>query len=113
MSGRFAAASAAAALAALVAAAGAAAHDELLRPGVGLAKARLGMTASQLRAAIGKPQSVVVQSTSFGRRVVDYQYSFGGYTITLRGPSGRERVVAATTFLQKERTAHGVGAGSL
>ena len=95
----------------MLAAAGASARDTLIRPGVAIAQARLGMTPAQLRNAMGRPQAVIVENKAFGRRHLEYQYAYGGYTVHLVGPKRRERVISVTTYLQKERTPAGAGPG--
>jgi hypothetical protein len=89
------------------------ARDALIRPGVGIAKARLGMTEAQVRRSMGRPQAVTGALEGFGRSVVELQYGYGSYNVRLAGRKGRERVVAVTTFFAAEKTANGVGVGSL
>jgi hypothetical protein len=84
----------------------------VIRPGVGIAKLRLGMTEAQVRRAMGKPRFVVRRQTSFGLRSVEYQYGFAAYTVRLAGPRGRLRAVRVGTTLLRERTPAGVGVGS-
>ena len=103
------------AVSALVAGAASAApsRDDLIRPGVGIAKARLGMTEAQVRKAMGRPLAVTRERGAFGRRIVELQYGYGSYNVQLTGTAGRERVVAVTTFMAAEKTPKGVGVGSL
>jgi len=89
------------------------ARDHLIRPGVGIAKARLGMTEAQVRGAMGKPQAVVRRREGFGRTLVELQYGYGSYNVLLAGRAGRERTVAVTTFFAGEKLPKGVGVQSL
>ena len=102
-------------LAGLLAAQGAARSDAslLIRPARSIGKIRLGMTEAQLRRAMGKPRAVVPRSASFGLRSVDYEYGFAHYVVRLFGAPGRLRVVSVGTTLRRERTARGIGPGSL
>jgi len=84
----------------------------VIRPGVGIAKLRLGMTEAQVRRAMGRPRFVVPRQASFGLRSVEYQYGFADYTVRLAGPRGRLRAVRVGTTLVRERTPSGVGVGS-
>ena len=88
-------------------------RDELIRPGVGIAKIRLGMSAAQLRAAMGRPLSVLPQKALFGRTAVEWQYGYGAYTVRLEGRRNALRVVRVTTTVFKERTREGFGVGTL
>jgi hypothetical protein len=89
------------------------ARDALIRPGVGIAKARLGMTATQVRAAMGRPLAVLPQQAGFGRRAVEWQYGYGAYTVRLEGRGDALRVVAVATTAYRERTPEGLGVGTL
>jgi hypothetical protein len=102
-------------LAALVTGAGqaATARDQLIRPGVGLAELRLGMSQAQVRRAKGAPQAIVRRTQGYGRTVLELQYGYGSYNVLLSGRKGRERVIALTTFFAGEQTAKGVGVNVL
>ena len=84
-----------------------------IRPAQSIGKIRLGMSEMQLRRAMGRPRAVVPRSGSFGLRTVEYEYGFAEYVVRLFGPRRRLRVTAVATTLRRERTAKGVGAGSL
>ena len=88
-------------------------RDALIRPGIGVSKIRLGMTAAQLRKAMGPPESVIKTKLSFGRSRIEYQYAIGSYSVHLTGRRGRERVVAVATWFAGERTRAGIGVGAL
>lgn len=104
----------AAALAAAVPQAGAVVQrDALIRPGVGIAKLRLGMTSAQVRAAMGRPLAVLPRQGSFGREAVEWQYGYGTYTVRLEGRRNALRVVAMATTARSERTRQGFGVGTL
>jgi hypothetical protein len=107
-------------LACVIAAAAAAAsagaspsHEALIRPGVGIGAARLGMTTTQLRAAMGKPLAVLSQPASYGRTSIEWQYGYGAFTVRLEGPRRALRVVSVATTLRRERTREGLGVGTL
>jgi hypothetical protein len=87
-------------------------RDALIRPGVGIAKVRLGMTVAQVQAAWGRPQAVTIEPHMRGGRTIDLQYDFGAYEVTLSGAPGQERVVTVATTLAKEKTSQGLGPGS-
>jgi hypothetical protein len=87
-------------------------RDELIRPGVGIGKVRLGMTLAQVRAAWGAPQAVAIRTRKRGERIVELQYEFAAYVATLSGLRGHERVIAVGTTLARERLPQGVGVGS-
>ena len=87
--------------------------DALIRPGVGIANLKLGMTTAQVRAAMGRPLAVIPHESTFGRQVVEWQYAYGGYTVRLEGRRNALRVVGVTTTVRKERTREGFGVGTL
>lgn len=87
----------------------------MIRPGVSIAKFRLGMTEQQVRRAAGRPTAVVRHPrAAFAQRTVELQYGLGaGYVVQLAGPLGRMRVNFVSTTLRRERTSNGIGTGSL
>lgn len=98
---------------ALTASAGATTQrDALIRPGVAIAKVRLGMTLAQVGAAWGRPQALTIETQQRGGRTIELQYDFAAYTATLSGLPKRERVVSIGTTLSKEKTRQGLGPGS-
>ena len=101
--------------AAVVAAAASAApqRNELVRPGVSVGKIKLGMTDAQLRRAMGKPTYTLQHASSFGRRVIEYQFgATANYVARLAGPRGDLRVVSTYTVLRSERLPNGFGVGT-
>ena len=104
---------AAVALAAAAPATASVSRDALIRPGAGIAKVNLGMTAAQVRSAMGRPRATLPQQASFGRVAVEWQYGYGAYTVRLEGRRGALRVVAVATTARKERTREGLGVGTL
>lgn len=88
-------------------------RDTLIRPGVGIGKVRLGMTLAQVRGAWGRPYAVQTIPHERGARTIELQYDFAAYAVTLVGLPQRERVVAVSTTLAKERLRQDVGVGSL
>ena len=103
----------AAAAAAVVAAGTSAAapqSDLVIRPGHGIGKFRLGMSAAEVRRAAGRPTFVVPRARTFGLVTVEYQYGLGAdYIATLVGRPGRLRVTRISTIARRERTPKGVG----
>ena len=86
---------------------------QVVRPGVGISKLRLGMTETQVRRAMGRPTYVVRRRGAFGLQTVEFQYGLAEYTVRLRGRAGRLRAVRVGTTLVRERTPQGIGSGSL
>jgi hypothetical protein len=80
------------ALALVASAAAAPQRDALIRPGVGIGKVELGMSLAQVRAAWGKPQSVVTGRRGRGAHTLELQYDFAAYVVTVHGSPGREQV---------------------
>ena len=86
----------------------------LIRPGVGIAKFRLGMTEQQVRRAAGRPTYVLARGrVSLGQRRVEWQYgAAAGYIVRLVGRPGQMRVAFVSTTLRRERTQQRVGPGT-
>jgi hypothetical protein len=85
----------------------------VIRLGVGIGKVRLGMSYSEVRRALGRPQLVNrLQDRGFGNRYVEYLWNYGDWRVGLLGPRGRERVVRVATAVRGERTPQRVGVGS-
>jgi hypothetical protein len=70
------------------------------------------MTLAQVRAAWGRPQAVSTETQERGGRLIELQYDFAAYVVTLSGLPQRERVVSIATTLMKEKTRQGLGPGS-
>jgi hypothetical protein len=98
---------------ALASTAGAAAQrDELIRPGVGIGKIRLGMTEAQVRRALGRPFASRSKREGFGRLRVELQFEDGYTFVTLAGRQGALRVVGVSTLKESEQTPQGVRVGT-
>jgi hypothetical protein len=98
----------------VAASAGAASQSsQLIRHGVGVGKARLGMTEAQVRAALGRPTWVVQRRTGFGGVRRELQFGEAAYSVVFRRRAGAFRAVAVNTILSRERTPEGLGVGSL
>ena len=80
--------------------------DAMIQLDRGIAGARLGNTKAQVRAALGKPRSVVNRNGEFGRTTT-YSYRGGVRVIFLEG-----RVTLAGTTGRGDRTRRGIGVGS-
>ena len=99
----------------LVAAAGAGiawAAGPSIRPGVGIAPIRLGMTEAQLRVAIGRPEASHREPSTFGRVRAVLQYDGATYTVILDGRPGALLVTAVSTTLARHRSPEGFGVGT-
>jgi hypothetical protein len=80
--------------------------DAMIQLDRGIAGARLGNTQAQVRAALGKPRSVVKRDGEFGRTTT-FRYRGGVRVIFLEG-----RVTLAGTTGRGDRTRRGIGVGS-
>jgi hypothetical protein len=87
--------------------------SELIRPGVGIGKVRLGMTQAQVRRALGQRLAIVnVRERRFGLLYLEVAYDYSAYTVGFFGAPGRLRVVSVATSLRRERTRAGLGPGT-
>jgi hypothetical protein len=87
--------------------------SELIRPGVGIGKVRLGMTQAQVRRALGQPHAVVnVRERRFGLLYLEVAYDYSAYTVGFFGAPGRLRAMSVATSLRRERTRSGLGPGT-
>jgi hypothetical protein len=84
-----------------------AAAEALIQVDRGIAGARLGNTRGEVRAALGKPESIKTGTNPFGR-FVEYRFR-GGIRVLFQG--GRE-VSSVSTTGRGDRTRRGVGVGS-
>lgn len=91
---------------------GATSRDELIRPGIGIGKVRLGMTPAQVRGSMGVPLATAAKKGSFGRAETEWQYGFAAYVVVFAGLRGKQRVTSVTTSIRRERTAEGFGVGT-
>jgi hypothetical protein len=82
------------------------AADAMIQLDRGIAGARLGNSKAEVRAALGKPSSVVKRNGEFGRTTT-YHYRGGVRVIFLEG-----RVTLAGTTGRGDRTRRGIGVGS-
>jgi hypothetical protein len=87
--------------------------SELIRPGVGIGKVRLGMTQAQVRRALGQRHAIVnVRERRFGLVYLELAYDYSAYTVGFFGAPGKLRVVSVATSLRSERTRNGLGPGT-
>ena len=86
--------------------------SELIRPGVGIGKVRLGMTQAQVRRALGRHTVVNRRERRFGSLYLELAYDYSAYTVGFFGAPGRLRVVSVATSLRRERTRSGLGVGT-
>jgi hypothetical protein len=99
-------------LAALVVAGSIAASDARVRPGKGIGRIDIGMTAAQVRARLGRPDAVRERRVGFGNRFLELQYDGALFTVGLLGRQGRMRVHSVGTMYRSERTPQGFGVGT-
>jgi hypothetical protein len=92
------------------------ARDTLIRPGVGIGKVRLGMTAAQAKRAMGRPHDTGwSERRDFGQRYLELVWDSGpedSFAVGLLGSGDRLRVVSMWTTRPSERVPAGVGPGS-
>jgi hypothetical protein len=88
-------------------AAAATARDDLIRPGVGIARIEIGMAKAQVRRTSGPPLATRTRREGF-RTVTEWQYGFAAYVVVFT----RDRVTSVTTTLRSERTSDGFGVGT-
>jgi hypothetical protein len=89
-------------------------RTELIRPGVGIGKVRLGMSVAQVKAAMGRHDIGVACARGFGVRYLELTWWSGladHFTVGLLGRKGAERAVFVSTDRPSERTAGGIGPG--
>jgi hypothetical protein len=98
---------------AVIAAITAGATEAAVRPGVGIGKVRLGMTQTQVRAALGKPSYIVKRERrGFGTQYIEFGWNQAAWTVAFHGRPGRLRSVKVATTLPNHR-ARRVGTGSI
>ena len=85
-----------------------------IRHGHGIGQLRLGMTYAEVRRILGAPQTVDKRERlGRGRRYLELSWDFAWWTIGFMGRPNRMRVVSIQTLNRRERTAEGLGVGSL
>jgi hypothetical protein len=99
-------------LAAVFGAGIAAAAPPSIRPGIGIADIRLGMTEAAVRRSLGPPPAHVRQSAGFGRVRAVFQYEGTAFTVVLDGRRSDLRVTAIATTRRSDRTRDGLGVGT-
>ncbi len=91
-------------------------RDTRVRPGVGIGRVVLGMTAAEVRRAMRRRQdSSSSEERSFGSRYVELVWDSGPedyFSVGLSGRAGALRAVAVSTTRPGERTPSGIGPGS-
>jgi hypothetical protein len=81
-------------------------------PGVGIGKVKLGMTAAQVKKALGKSYTINSTTNLSGRHYVEYGWNYSQWTVTFAQQGRRLRVVQVGVVTRKQRTAKGIGPGS-
>ena len=94
---------------ALVLVGSASATESTVYPGVGIGKIRLGMTRAQVVRALGKDYLVDKREA----RKVELGWDFSHWTVTFAREGSTLRAVQVATDVHDQRTAGGIGYGSL
>jgi hypothetical protein len=105
--------SAVVAVAAAVFVRGASATESTIYPGVGIGKVKLGMTLTQVKSALGTPQTVNARKQlSGGRGFIEYGWNFSTIWVGFVNTKGVLRAVLVGTDAVAQRTRSGVGVGT-
>ena len=102
-------------LAALVAGtvvAGASATELTIYPGIGIGTVKLGMTATQVKKALGKDYLVNARSNVNGKHYVEYGWDYSRWTATFVQQDRTLRVVQVGTSVWAQKTVKRIGPGS-
>jgi hypothetical protein len=83
-----------------------------IRPGVGIGPINLGMTAQEVRRALGRPRAVITRRVIDRRPYVELEWGLGDWNVGLLGRKGNRRVVLVGTALGRHRTPEGLGVGT-
>jgi hypothetical protein len=88
------------------------ASESTVYPGVGIGKVRLGMTATQVKRAMGGDFIVNHTETVDSVRYVEYAWDFAHWTVTFETHGRSLRAVQVATDVHTQRTANGIGMGT-
>jgi hypothetical protein len=88
------------------------ATEVTIRPGVGIAKVNLGMSATEVNWALGAGSIVNDRKTIGGRQYLELAWNFGQWAVDFVKRGSVYRVVQVGTRLRKQRTRTGVGPGT-
>jgi len=102
----------AAAAIAVTLAAAASATESTIYPGVAIGKVKLGMTATQVKKALGRDYLLNTSKTVNGKRYVEYGWDYTRWTVTFVQQGRKLRVVQVGTSVRTQRTRQGIGPGS-
>src|SRR5215208_3468204 len=102
----------AAAVGALLVAGTGSAIESTIYPGVGIGKIKLGMTATQVKKALGVDYLKNKSETVAGKRYVEYGWNFSHWTVTFGQEGKTLRAVQVATDVHDQRTTKGIGYGS-
>lgn len=91
---------------------GAGAIEATIYPGVGIGKVKLGMTATQVKKAMGADLIVNARKNIAGRHYVEYAWNFAHWTVTFAQHGKVLRAVQVATDVHSQKTTKGVGAGT-
>ena len=85
----------------------------VIRPGVSIGKARLGMTLAQVKGVLGRPRLVIRrEDRGFGVGYVEYQWADASWRVGFSGRAGQQQAVRIGTSVRSQRTRERVGVGS-
>jgi hypothetical protein len=91
---------------------GASAIELTIYPGVGIGKVKLGMTATQVKKALGENYLLNSKTNVSGKHYVEYGWDYSGWTATFVQQGRSLRVVQVGTSVWKQKTVKGIGPGS-
>ena len=100
-------------IAALTLAVGASATESTIYPGVGIGKVRLGMTAAQVKKALGRDALVNGRVTIGGTQYTELAWNFATWTVAFARTGRTLRAVQVATTVRTQKTPAGVGTTSL
>jgi hypothetical protein len=104
---------AAAVVTAAALAASASATEVTIVPGVGIGKLELGMTQEQVVRVLGKDYLVNERATVGGATYRELAWNFASWSVGFLHTGSTWRVIQVDTTVRQQRTAAGVGVGSL
>jgi len=103
----------AAAVVALLVAGTGSAIESTIYPGVGIGKVELGMSAGQVKKAMGRDFIVNNRKNIAGVHYIEYAWDFAHWTVTFAQREGTLRAVQVATDVHDQHTAKNVGYGTL
>jgi hypothetical protein len=90
----------------------ASATESTIYPGAGIGKVRLGMTLTQVKKALGPPQTVNKRAQIRGHQYTEYGWNFSTLWVGFLNTKGVLHTVLVGTGLRSQKTPHGDGVGT-